>query len=123
MAEETEAADEIIDVGHGFGDTTQGIFAKRGVLIVNGQILKHQGEGRGSVFQIVDEESGHCLERFQLLGLGKALGKLDGEEARRGLIADGFEEVMVLNRKRDAAYAVAEDHDPEHLTSGKHWDT
>src|ERR1035438_9912216 len=113
-------ADHIIDVGDGLGNAAQGVFPELRVLIMDRQILQHQGKGGGGILEVVNKERGHGLEGLELFGLGQPLRQLNAQEAGGGLVADGFDEVQVLHRKRHAAHPVSEGQDPKQFAPGDH---
>ena len=122
MAQETQAADEMIDVIGGFGHAAKGVLAEFRVVKMHGQVLQHQIEGRSRVLQVVDEESGHGLKGLQFLGLQQLLGKLGVEQAGRDLVADTPEQIEILEREEDAADTVAQDDDAQPVAAGPQGD-
>src|ERR1035441_1042522 len=115
-----EPADHVIDVGDGLGNTAQGVLPELRVLVMDRQILQHRREGGGSFLEVVKKKRGHGLEGLELFGLRQPLRQLNVQEAGGGLVADGFEEVQVLHRKRHAAHPISQGQDPQQLASGNH---
>ena len=82
MAQQAQAADQMIDVRHRLGHAAQSVLPERGIVKMHRQVLQHQIEGRGRVLQVMDEKGRHGLEGLQFLGLQKLLRKLGVEQSR-----------------------------------------
>src|SRR4051812_39345820 len=72
-SQRTQTSNEAVDVRHCFRNAPKSVFAKGRIVEMQSKILQHQGESRGGIFQVVDKESGHGLESFDLFGLSEVL--------------------------------------------------
>ncbi len=91
---------------HGAADSTQGIFAKAGIVEMHRQVCQHQAERRSRVLEIVDEKRRDRLECLAFLARGHFGGQAQVEQTGTDLTTDTFEQVNVLDRVRGAVDAI-----------------
>ena len=94
LAQDAQPADEVVHVVDGFGNAAQHIGAKFRVVKMQRQVLQHQRQRGGGVFQIVREEGGHGAERLLFVRLHEFSRELDGEQARADVAADAAQQVQ-----------------------------
>jgi hypothetical protein len=73
---------------------------------VTAQILEHQGQRPRRVLQIVNEKRRHRLERLELLRFGDSSRQAAIQNVAAQLVANAFQQVAVLNRKRDSRHTI-----------------
>jgi hypothetical protein len=80
---------------------------------VHGEILQHQVERGDRVLQVVHEEGGHRLERFQFLGLHEFTTDAQGQQIGGNLSRNAAQKIQLLVTVRLTIHAIGQNNDAE----------
>jgi len=91
---------------------------------VHRQVLKHEAEGGGGIFQVMDKKKRTWPGKPQSSRACNSFwDNTTLRKAGRHLIPDTFKEIEILLGKRHAANAITQHHEPEYFPADHHWHT